>query len=94
MGIQGPSNCAPAILDYLFGKLLGLGFCLEFAGRASGPALSIVALGRNVRTIGNVPDIVISQVPTSNKQTELLGCADIAHTWFGMEEVANKSGPP
>jgi len=62
MGIQGPRNSAPAILDNLQGKLLRLGFRLEFAGRASGPALSIVALGRDVRTIGNVPGIVICQV--------------------------------
>jgi hypothetical protein len=39
-----------------------LGFRLEFAGRASGPAFSIVALGRDVRTIGNVPGTVICQV--------------------------------
>jgi hypothetical protein len=57
---QGPSNRAPAILeailDYLFGKLLRLGFWLEFAA------------SRYVRTIGNVPDIVVAQV---NPQTSL-----------------------
>ena len=37
MGIQGPGNRAPALLDHLLGKLLRLGFRLEFAGRASGP---------------------------------------------------------
>jgi hypothetical protein len=70
MGIQGPGNRAPALLDHLLGKLLRFGFRLEFAGRASGPALSIVALGRDVRTIGNVPDIGICQV--LNPQTILV----------------------
>ena len=70
MGIQGPGNRAPALLDHLLGKLLRFGFRLEFAGRTSGPALSIVALGRDVRTIGNVPDIGICQV--LNPQTILV----------------------
>jgi hypothetical protein len=73
--------------------LFRLGFRFEFAGRANGPALSIVAFRRDVRTIGNVPNIGITQVPNLNKKKELLGCADIAHTWFGMKEVANKSSP-
>ena len=62
MGIQGPGNRAPAVVDHLLGKLPRLGFVLEFTGRASGPALPIVALGRDIRTIGNVPNIVICQV--------------------------------
>jgi hypothetical protein len=59
MWIQGPGNYAPAFLDHLLSKLLRLGFRLEFTRRASRPALSIVALGRDIRTIGNVPNIVI-----------------------------------
>jgi hypothetical protein len=75
MGIQSPSNSAPAILDYLLGKLLRLGFRPEFAGRANGLALRTIALGRDVSTVGNVPSFVIRQVvnfqqtsrtPTSN----------------------------
>jgi hypothetical protein len=42
MGIQGPSDSAPAILDYLLGKSLRLGFRLEFSGCANGPAFPIV----------------------------------------------------
>jgi hypothetical protein len=61
MGIQGPGNRAPAVVDHLLGKLPRLGFVLEFAGRANRPALP-VALGRDIRTIGNVPDIVIYQM--------------------------------
>ena len=75
MGIQSPSNSAPAILDYLLGKLLRLGFRPEFAGRANGLALRTIALGRDVSTVGNVPSFVIRQMvnfqqtsrtPTSN----------------------------
>lgn len=62
MRIQGPGNSAPATLDYLLSKLLRLGFRLEFAGGANGPTLLIVALGRDVSTIGNVPGFVIRQV--------------------------------
>ena len=61
IGIQGPGNRAPALLDHLLGKLLRFGFRLEFAGRANEPALSIVALWRYVRAVGNVPDIGLSQ---------------------------------
>ena len=62
MGIQGSGNRAPAVADHLLGKLPRLGFVLEFTGRASGPALPVVALGRDIRTIRNVPNIVICQV--------------------------------
>ena len=57
MGIQGPSNGAPTLLDHLLSKLLRLSFRLKSASRTNRPALSIAALGRNVRTIGNVPSI-------------------------------------
>jgi hypothetical protein len=46
------------------GKLAGFGFILEFTSRTSQPALSIVTLRRYVRTIGNVPDIRLSQAIT------------------------------
>src|SRR5665811_2493034 len=49
MGIQGPGNRAPTLLDDLPGKLARFGFILEFAGRASQPALSVVALRRYIR---------------------------------------------
>jgi len=62
MGIQGPGNRAPAFVDNPLGKLPRLGFVPEFTGRASGPALPVVAPGRDIRTIGNVPNIVICQV--------------------------------
>ena len=58
MWIQGSGNRAPAVADHLLGKLPRLGFVLEFAGCANRPALPI-ALGRDIRPIGNVPNIVI-----------------------------------
>ena len=61
VGIQGPRNRAPALFDDLLGKLARFGFILEFAGRASEPALSVVALRRYVRAIGNIPDIRLGQ---------------------------------
>jgi hypothetical protein len=61
MGIQGPCDRAPALLDDFLGKLACFGFILEFAGRARQPALSVLALRRYVRTVGNVPDIRFGQ---------------------------------
>ena len=69
MGIQGPGNRAPTVVDHLLGKLPRLGFVLEFTGRASGPALPIVALGRDIRTIGNVPNIVICRAHPRKRST-------------------------
>jgi hypothetical protein len=39
----------------------------EFAGRANALALVIIALGRDVRTMRNVPDIGFSHQSASNK---------------------------
>ena len=61
MGIQGPGNRTPAVLDDLLGKLPRIDFSLEFAGRANAPALCVVALGHYVRTVRNVPDIGLYQ---------------------------------
>ena len=41
MRIQGPGNCAKALLDDLVGKSLGVSFGLEFAGGASATALPV-----------------------------------------------------
>ncbi len=80
MGIQGPSNSAPAVLDYLLGKLLRLGCRLEFAGCTNGPALLIVALGRYVSTIGNVPSIVIRHV-LNFQQTLRAAASGMSRIW-------------
>jgi len=61
MGIEGPGNRAPALLDDLLSKLARFGFILEFAGGARKLALSIVALRCYVRAIGNVPDKWLGQ---------------------------------
>ena len=63
MGIQGPGNRAPALLDHLLGKLLRFGFRLEFSGCTNASTL-LIALGRDVGTVGNVPDIRLCQAPT------------------------------
>jgi hypothetical protein len=61
MGIQGPGNRAPALLDDFLGKSARFGFIPEFAGRARQPALSVIALRRYVRAVGNVPDKWLGQ---------------------------------
>lgn len=61
MGIQCPGNRAPALFDDFLGKSARFGFILEFARRAGEPSLSIVALRRYVRAVGNVPDEWLGQ---------------------------------
>src|SRR5665647_3236119 len=61
MGVQGPGDRAPALFDDFQGKLTCFGLILEFAGRARQPSLSVVALRRYVRAVGNVPDIRLGQ---------------------------------
>ena len=61
MWVQGAGDRAPALLDDLLGELLGLGFRLELPGRANRPALLMLALGHDVGTVGNVPDIRVGQ---------------------------------
>ena len=83
MWIQRPSNHAPAILDHLLSKFLRIGLCLKLAGRSSGPALSIVALGRDVRTIRNIPDIGIFQVTTlTNHRCGCLGKRQLIQLYY------------
>jgi hypothetical protein len=92
MGIQGPSNSAPAVLDYLLGKLLRLGFRLEFAGCTNGPALLIVALGRYVSTIGNVPSIVIRHVLNFQQTLRAAAAGKQLPTYSRLHQQVNSRG--
>ena len=57
VGIQSTGNRTPAFRDNLLGESLRLRFGFKFAGRANDATLPILALGRDIGAIGNVPDI-------------------------------------
>jgi len=59
--IQGAGNRGPALPDNFRGKLLRVGFRLEFSGRADESTLAVFPPGSYVRAIGNVPNLGVSQ---------------------------------